>query len=68
MPAPWTWGSGSSIPTTTRAIPAATMASVHGGVRPVWEHGSRVVKRVAPLALAPAAARATISAWGPPGG
>ena len=36
-------GSGSSIPTTTREIPAAMIASVHGPVRPWWLHGSNVV-------------------------
>ena len=33
-PAPATTGSGSPIPATTLATPAATIASVHGGVRP----------------------------------
>ena len=42
MPRPATWGSGSSTPTTTRRTPAAMMASVQGGVRPWWAHGSRV--------------------------
>ena len=31
---------GSSEATTTRAIPASTIASVHGGVCPWWQHGS----------------------------
>jgi hypothetical protein len=30
---------GSSLATTTRLIPAAMIASVHGAVRPVWQHG-----------------------------
>ena len=47
-PRPATWGSGSSTAMTTRATPAAMMASVQGGVRPWWAHGSRVVNRVAP--------------------
>ncbi len=68
MPWPVTFGSGSSMPTTTRATPASTMASTHGPVRPVCEQGSSVVARVAPRAAAPAASRATISAWRPPGG
>ncbi len=42
MPAPRTRGSGSSMPTTTRRTPAAIRASAHGGVRPWWQHGSRV--------------------------
>ena len=41
-PRPFTLGNGSVIATTTRAIPAASMASVHGGVLPKWQHGSRV--------------------------
>ena len=31
---------GSSEATTTRAMPASTIASVQGGVRPSWQHGS----------------------------
>ena len=46
----------------------ATMAWVQGGVRPWKAHGSRVHTSVAPCALSPAAASATASAWGPPGG
>ena len=38
------------MPTTTRAIPAATMASTHGGVRPWWLQGSSVDTSVAPRA------------------
>ena len=52
---PATLGSGSSMPTTTRATPASINASAHGGVRPWCEHGSRVVNTVAPRAAAPAA-------------
>ena len=39
---PSTSGLGSSAATTTRAIPAATIAFTHGGVRPCVEHGSSV--------------------------
>ena len=35
-------GFGSGIAATTRATPAATSASTHGGVRPVWLQGSSV--------------------------
>ena len=35
-------GSGSRIAATTRAMPAASSASVQGGVRPVWLQGSSV--------------------------
>ena len=41
-PWPSTRGSGSSIATTTRATPAATSASVQGGVSPMWAQGSSV--------------------------
>ena len=41
-PLPVTWGLGSAIPITTRLIPAARIAWVQGGVRPVWLQGSRV--------------------------
>ncbi len=67
-PEPATWSSGSAMPTTTRATPAAMIASVHGGVRPWCEHGSSVQTSVAPRAASPAASSATISAWRPPGG
>ena len=67
-PRPATWGSGSSTPTTTRATPAATMASVQGGVRPWWAQGSSVAYSVAPRAASPAAVNAATSACGPPGG
>ena len=55
------------MPTTTRATPAAMIASVQGPVRPVWLHGSSVTYSVAPRAASPAAASATISAWARPG-
>src|SRR6056297_1683619 len=61
-------GCGSGCAITTRAIPAANNASVHGGVRPWWAQGSRVTTAVAPWAAAPAAARATTSPCRPGGG
>ena len=42
MPCPATSGFGSSIATTTLAMPASISASQHGGVRPWCEQGSRV--------------------------
>src|SRR5664280_1145169 len=66
MPRPAVRGSGSSVEHTTRDTPAAMSASEQGGVRPKWEHGSRLTSSVAPLARAPATARATASACGPP--
>ena len=39
-PRPEAFSVGSSEATTTRAIPASRIASVHGGVRPWWQHGS----------------------------
>src|SRR5207302_1309944 len=59
-------GSGSRTAATTRATPAATIASVQGGVLPWCAHGSRFTTRVAPRARAPAASSATTSACGPP--
>ena len=44
------------------------MASVHGGVRPVCQQGSRVTKRVPLLAAPPACRKALTSACGPPTG
>ncbi|MNT05795.1 hypothetical protein D3C72_1404330 [compost metagenome] len=41
-PRPDTDGLGSSMAATTRATPARTSASAHGGVRPKWLHGSSV--------------------------
>ena len=61
-------GLGSAQPATTRATPAATIASTHGGVRPWCAQGSMVTKSVAPRARSPAASRATISACRPPAG
>src|SRR5918997_3348200 len=59
---------GSGTATTTRATPAATSASVHGPVRPVCAHGSRVTTAVPPRARPPAWTSARTSACGPPGG
>ena len=42
IPRPRCFGFGSIAPITTRPIFAAMIASVHGGVRPVVEHGSSV--------------------------
>ena len=39
-PRPDAFSVGSSEPTTTRPIPASTIASVQGGVRPRWQQGS----------------------------
>ena len=39
-PRPAAFAVGSSEAITTRAMPASTIASVHGGVRPWWQHGS----------------------------
>ena len=41
-PRPSTSGCGSPMAATTRATPARTSASAHGGVRPKWAHGSSV--------------------------
>ena len=65
-PRPLAFGVGSSEATTTRAIPAATIASVHGGVWPVWQHGSSETYRVAPSGLSLHASSAARSAWGSP--
>src|SRR6266568_3836422 len=59
-------GSGSRTAATTRRIPAARIAAVHGGVFPVCAQGSRVTTSVAPRACSPAARSAFTSAWGPP--
>src|SRR5882762_8225029 len=50
--------SGSRTAATTRRMPAARMASVHGGVLPWCAQGSRVTTSVAPRALSPAACSA----------
>jgi hypothetical protein len=65
---PLATGLGSAWPITTRATPAATSASVHGGVRPWWAQGSSVTTAVAPRAEGPAARSATTSACAPPAG
>ncbi len=67
-PRPAAFGVGSSEAITTRAIPAATIASVHGGVRPWWQQGSSEMYMVAPAVLPAAASRAITSAWLSPGG
>ena len=54
MPVPTTRLSGSIAPTMTFVIPAAMIASVHGGVRPWWLHGSSVTTMWAPEAADPA--------------
>ena len=51
---------------TTRAMPAAITAWLHGGVRPWWQQGSSVTTSVPPRARSPAWARAPTSAWGLP--
>ena len=61
-------GSGSSMPTTTRRTPAATMASAQGGGAPVVRARLERDDSVAPRAASPAASSATTSACGPPGG
>src|SRR5438094_557799 len=55
-------GSGSATAATTRATPAARIASVQGGVLPWCAHGSRFTTSVAPRARGPAASSATTSA------
>ena len=53
---------GSSEATTTRAMPASTIASVHGGVRPTWQQGSSETYSVEPAGSSVAAASASRSA------
>ena len=65
-PLPFTSGNGSRMATTTRTIPAARMAVVHGGVLPKWQQGSSVTYSVAPAARSPACSSAMTSACGPP--
>ena len=60
--------SGRGNAATTRAMPAATIRSTHGGVRPWCAQGSIVTWSVAPRAASPAASSATISACRPPAG
>ena len=50
------WDRGSRRPRARRR--AASSASVHGPVRPVWSHGSSVTYSVAPRARGPPSARA----------
>jgi hypothetical protein len=69
-PAPATRGFGSWTAATTRAMPAATSASQHGGVRPWCEQGSSVTTAVAPRVSRPASRarrRAGTSACSPAG-
>jgi len=49
-PRPATAGFGSFIATTTRLTSAKISAFVHGPVRPLWQHGSRLMYSVAPRA------------------
>src|SRR3989338_11268823 len=49
-PRPFVVGFGSRAPITTRATPARTIASEHGGVRPWWLQGSGGTYRAAPRA------------------
>ena len=67
-PRPAAFGVGSSEAITTRAMPAETIASVHGGVRPWWQHGSSETYMVAPAVRPAAASSAITSAWLSPGG
>ena len=62
MPLPEFLGSGSMVPTTTRATPALMIAFAQAGVLPLKLHGSRVTYRVDPLDLSPACSNAFISA------
>ena len=66
-PRPAAFSVGSSEPTTTRLIPACTIASVQGGVLPSWQHGSSDTYSVASLRSArPHASIALTSACAPP--
>ena len=70
-PPPLTLGSGSFVPTRTRANPFSMSALAQLPVRPRWEHGSRVVAMVAPCSGAwckMALSIATFSACRPPTG
>ena len=62
IPRPLTSGLGSVAPTTTRVIPAARIASVHGGCLPWWQQGSSVTYIVAPAGSSVHAASASRSA------
>ncbi len=62
-------GRGPRRPPPPGGCPEAMMASVQGGVRPWWAHGSRVTYSVPDRGpRARRRARAATSAWGPPGG
>ena len=63
---PWPLQSGRATRTRRAVTPASTSAWVHGPVRPVCRHGSRVTTAVQPRARSPASARATTSACGVP--
>ena len=66
-PRPAAFSVGSSEPTTTRLIPACTIASVHGGVLPSWQQGSSDTYSVASLRSArPHASIALTSACAAP--
>ncbi len=68
-PRPAALPDGSSEATTTRPMPASTIASVHGGVLPRWQHGSSDTKSVVcdpGTPLPPAALIASTSACGAP--
>jgi hypothetical protein len=66
-PRPAAFSVGSSEAITTRAMPAARIASTHGGVRPWCAHGSSDTYMVAPrVSASPHIASAATSACGPP--
>jgi hypothetical protein len=65
-PRPLAFVVGSSEPMTTRAMPASTIASVHGGVRPSWQQGSSDTYMVAPAGSREQDASAMRSACGSP--
>ena len=59
---PLAFSLGSSEPITTRAIPAARIASVQGGWRPWWAQGSSVTYIVAPAGSWPRARQSASAA------
>ena len=65
-PRPEALSVGSSEATTTRLMPAATIASVQGGVLPWWQQGSSVTYMVAPTGSVVQALSAATSAWSAP--
>src|SRR5262245_20675243 len=67
-PLPQISGLGSAMAQTRRRMPAALIASAHGGPRPWCEHGSKVTYMVLPRALPPARSSACASACGRPPG